>query len=90
MKRLFLLLPLVALTACSGSLSESDCLALVATREILRTRRMTAVKAAIEIENESRFQKFGEAGCKPSTDNWEACVQKVKEAERIDAIEILP
>jgi len=89
MKRLLLLLPLVALTACSGNLSETECLALVQTRDILRSQRVAAVEAAVEIENSSRFQKFDEAGCKPSTDDWDKCVQKVKEAERLDAIEIL-
>ena len=89
MKRLLLLMPLVARTASSVTLSEADCLALVETREILRTRRVTAVKAAIEIQNSSRFQKIDEADCKPARDDWDECVQKVKESEKVDAIEIL-
>lgn len=54
MKRILLLLPLAVLVACSGNLSESDCLALEDTQIRLLARSKAAARHAAEIQGSVR------------------------------------
>ena len=76
MKRLLLLLPLLALAACSGNLSESECLALDETRTKLLVRSSESANAAVDIESPTRMAR--NEPCFPliskDIEEWDACV----------------
>ena len=76
MKRLLLLLPLVALAACSSTLSETECLALDETRTKLLLRSRESAEAAVRVESPTR--RAHNEPCFPliskNIDEWDICV----------------
>ena len=86
MKRLLLLLSLVALTACSGNLSDSECLALDETRTKLWLRSRQAAEEAGSIENPTRVAR--NEPCRPlmeksKYDEWDACTLEKAQAAKV-------
>ena len=76
MKRLLLLLPLVALAACSSTLSETECLALDETRTKLLLRSRESAEAAADVENPIRVARNKPCSGMLSThtlEEWNAC-----------------
>ena len=67
MKRLLLLLPLVALAACSGNLPESDCLALEDTKARLLAKSIEAAEKATDVEMGPRYTRNQACDGKPHT-----------------------
>ena len=92
MKRLLLLLPLVALAACSGNLSESECLALDETRSKLWARSRESAQAASDVENPTRMAR--NEACAPLYDDdyegWKVCRrEKAQAADVLTTVEEL-
>ena len=85
MKRLLLLLPLVALAACSGNLSESECLALDETRTKLVLRSRESAEAAADVENPTRVARNEPCAGMiiDDYDKWAACTLELTKTVKV-------